>query len=137
MGGRMGPEDFVARVTGVAALAEPVRRELYRFVAAQDAPVSRDDAAAGLGLARHTAKFHLDRLVELGLLAVEYRRLTGRVGPGAGRPTKLYRRSDVELSVDLPERSYDVAGALMARAIEESGRDGSSAVDALRRVAAE
>jgi predicted ArsR family transcriptional regulator len=131
------PDEFAAQVSGVAALAEPVRRDLYRYVAAQPGAVSRDDAAAGVGLARHTAKFHLDRLVEEGLLEVEFRRLTGRVGPGAGRPTKLYRRSDVELSVELPERSYDVAGAMLAQAIEESVRAGSSAVDALRRVAAE
>ena len=75
----------------MAALAEPVRRDLYLFVVAQPEPVSRDQASEGVGVARHTAKFHLDKLVEEGLLVTEFRRLTGRRGPGAGRPTKLYR----------------------------------------------
>jgi predicted ArsR family transcriptional regulator len=132
-----GQEDFAAQVAGVAALAEPVRRDLYLFVAAQPAPVSRDDAAGQLGLPRHTVKFHLDRLVEQGLLEVEFRRLSGRQGPGAGRPTKLYRRAERETSVALPPRQYDVAGELMAEAIEESTRRGGSVIDALGRAAAE
>jgi predicted ArsR family transcriptional regulator len=68
-------------VTGVAALAEPVRRALYRFVAAQRGPVTRDQASVGVGIPRHTAKFHLDRLVEDGLLEVDFKRLSGREGP--------------------------------------------------------
>ena len=86
-------DDFAEQVAGVAALAEPVRRDLYRFVVAQAGPVSRDQAGEGVGVPRHTAKFHLDKLVEEGLLDTEFRRLGDRQGPGAGRPTKLYRRS--------------------------------------------
>lgn len=128
--------DFGDRVAAVGALAERVRRDLYRYVVDQGHPVSRDQASEGLGLPRHTAKFHLDKLVEDGLLVTEFQRLTGRRGPGAGRPAKLYRRSDRELSVSLPERHYDLAGTLMARAIEESLR-GSVPVDtALRSEAA-
>jgi predicted ArsR family transcriptional regulator len=113
-------DDFASRVSRLAALAEPARRALYRFVASQSEPVSRDRASEGVGLPRHTAKFHLDRLVEEGLLVTEFRRLTGRTGPGAGRPTKLYRRAPQSVSVSVPERRYDLAGDLMARAIEES-----------------
>ena len=80
-------------VESIGALAEPVRRALYEWVVAQAEPVSRDQAAAGAGVPRHTAKFHLDKLVADGLLETEFRRLTGRRGPGAGRPAKLYRRS--------------------------------------------
>jgi len=61
-------DDFARRVAGVAALAEEVRRDLYLYVVAEPEPVSRDQAAAGVGVPRHTAKFHLDRLVEEGLL---------------------------------------------------------------------
>ena len=95
-------DDFAEQVAGVAALAEPVRRDLYRYVVAQPDAVSRDQASAGVGVPRHTAKFHLDRLVDEGLLDTEFRRLTGRQGPGAGRPTKLYRRSGREVSVTRP-----------------------------------
>jgi predicted ArsR family transcriptional regulator len=123
---------FASSVAGVAALAEPVRRDLYLFVAGQAEPVSRDQAAAGVGVPVHTAKFHLDRLADEGLLEVEYRRLSGRRGPGAGRPTKLYRRSDHEVAVSLPPREYDLAAGVMAAAIEASVHDGTPLRDALR-----
>ena len=100
--------DLADQATGIAALAEPVRRELYEYVVAQQDAVGREEAAAGVGVAVHTAKFHLERLVQDGLLDVEFRRLTGRSGPGAGRPAKLYRRSDTEWSVSLPARRYDL-----------------------------
>ena len=125
-------DDFARRVTGIAALAEEVRRDLYLYVVAEPEPVSRDKAAAGVGVPRHTAKFHLDRLVEDGLLETEFRRLSGRQGPGAGRPAKLYRRSPGEVTVSLPERHYDLAGRLLAGAIEASLRDGTPVVAALQ-----
>jgi predicted ArsR family transcriptional regulator len=109
---------------------------LYRFVAAQPAPVSRDQACEGLGIPRHTAKFHLDRLVEENLLVTSFKRLGERRGPGAGRPTKLYQRSGRELTVTLPQRRYDLAGSLMARAIEESARADVPVVEALQAASA-
>lgn len=108
----------------LAALGEPIRRALYRFVTAEHAPVSRDQAAAGLGIPRHVAKFHLDKLAKDGLLAIDYGRLAGRTGPGAGRPAKLYRRADGEITVNLPERRYDLAARLMADAIAASSESG-------------
>ena len=132
----MAEEHFADRVAGVAALAEPVRRDLYLFVAAQPEPVGRDQAAEGVGVARHTAKFHLDKLVEEGLLVTEFRRLTGRQGPGAGRPAKLYRRAPGEVVVSLPERRYDLAGRLLAAAIEEATEQGTPVREALDRAAA-
>jgi predicted ArsR family transcriptional regulator len=129
--GLVNPEELGVRVSGVAALAEPVRRDLYLYVAGQQHPVSRDQACEGLGIARHIAKFHLDKLVEEGLLVTSFKRLNARRGPGAGRPTKLYQRSDRELSVTVPERRYDLAGQLMAQAIEESERQGVPVLRAL------
>ncbi len=97
-------EAFGVRATTVAALADPLRRALYRYVAEQPGAVSRDQAAEGVEVPRHTAKFHLDRLVDAGLLVAEFRRLTGRTGPGAGRPAKLYRR-DPQRGVGQPPQS--------------------------------
>ena len=74
------------RISALAALDEPLRRRVYRYVIAQGSPVGRDEAAAALGVARSVAAFHLDRLAKVGLLDVEYRRPPGRAGPGAGRP---------------------------------------------------
>jgi predicted ArsR family transcriptional regulator len=116
-------DDFAADVASVAALGEPVRRDLYCYVVGQDEPVSRETAAAATGVAHHVAKFNLDRLVADGLLQVEYRRPAGRSGPGAGRPTKLYRRAAREISVSLPARRYDLAGEVLAEAITLVGRD--------------
>ena len=128
-------DDFAAQVSGVGALAEPARRALYLYVVAQPEPVSRDQAAAGAGLPRHTAKFHLDKLVADGLLDTEYRRLSGRRGPGAGRPTKLYRRSSRQVAVTLPPRHYDLAGQILARAVEDAARDGVPVLQAVQRAA--
>jgi predicted ArsR family transcriptional regulator len=133
----MTTDDFAERVAGIAALAEPLRRDLYLYVTAQPGAVGRDEAAAGVGVPRHTAKFHLDKLVEEGLLATEFRRLSGRQGPGAGRPAKLYRRAEGEVAVSLPNRTYELAGQLMAEAIESSARDGTPVQEALDRAAAE
>ena len=100
-------------------------------------PVSRDGAADGIAVPPHTAKFHLDNLVEHGLLDTEFQRLSGRQGPGAGRPAKLYRRSGRELSVSLPARRYDLAGQLLARAIDDSTTTGTPVVETLHAAATE
>jgi predicted ArsR family transcriptional regulator len=123
------------RVAAVSALDEPIRRALFDHVSRRDTPVSRDEAAEAVGLTRSTAAFHLDRLVDEGLLAVEFRRLTGRTGPGAGRPAKLYTRAAGEVAVTVPERHYDFAGDLLLTAIEESTRTGTAVGEALRRTA--
>jgi predicted ArsR family transcriptional regulator len=126
-----------ADVAGLASLTEPTRRALYLYVYAQDRPVSRDEAAAGVGVPRHRAKFHLDRLVDDGLLKTEFARRTGRQGPGAGRPAKFYRRGTRELAVTLPERRYELAGQLMARAISEAQAGELSVAETLQRAARE
>lgn len=110
-------DGFEQRVSRVSALADPIRRALYHFVAHQPGAVSRDQAAKGLEIPRHTAKFHLDKLVDEGLLVPEFRRLSGRTGPGAGRPAKLYRRVRTEVNVTLPRRRYDLAGHVLADAL--------------------
>ena len=108
-------------VSAIASLQDPVRRTLYRYVTSQAGDVSRDEASAAAGIQRQLAAFHLDKLVEAGLLESSYRRLTGRTGPGAGRPAKVYRRSSTEHAVSLPPRQYDLAAELLAGAVEESG----------------
>ena len=133
----MTHDDLAERVAGVAALDDPLRRDLYLYVGAQSAPVSRDQASDALGIARHTAKFHLDKLAEEGLLDTSFKRLSERRGPGAGRPTKLYARSSRQLSVTLPERHYDLAGQLLATAIEDAAAQGSTLAAALKVAASE
>ncbi|HEX3087065.1 MAG TPA: helix-turn-helix domain-containing protein [Ilumatobacteraceae bacterium] len=123
--------DFDSQISGIAALNDPTRRALYCYVVAQPAPVSRDQAAEGVGVARHIAKFHLDKLLEDGLLAVEFARAPGRRGPGAGRPAKLYSRSSRELAISLPQRDYALLGRLFAEAVIEAETTKVSIDDAL------
>lgn len=133
----MATDDFEERVAGVASLAEPQRRALYRYVVTRDGAVGKDEAATAMGVARSVAAFHLDRLVADGLLTTEYRRLSGRQGPGAGRPAKLYRRAEGELSVSLPDRRYDLAARLLAGAVDDATRTGAPVASALTRIATE
>jgi predicted ArsR family transcriptional regulator len=125
--------DFDDQITSLAALGDPVRRSLYLYVARQRGSVSRDEAAEALHINRALAAFHLDKLVEEGLLDATYRRLSGKTGPGAGRPSKLYHRSERELQVQLPPRSYELAARLLARAVSNS--DSPSTLIALDRAA--
>src|SRR5690242_1579221 len=129
--------ELVDQISGVATLNDPVRRALYQYVARHTEPVSRDGAADAVGITRSLAAFHLDKLVEEGLLDVEFRRLTGRTGPGAGRPSKLYRRSTRELSVSLPERRYDVVGRILAAGVDRAVGGDVEVRAAVREVAVE
>lgn len=117
------------RTDAMTALADPQRRELYRLAIERD--VSRDDAAEALGIPRSTAAFHLDRLAAAGLLTIAYARRTGRSGPGAGRPAKLYRVVGGELSATIPERHYELAGELLAAAAERADTGGVPVREAL------
>lgn len=119
----------------IGALADPNRRKLYDFVVAEGRWVSRVDAAAHAGLQRSVAAHHLDRLADDGLLEVDYQRLSGRSGPGAGRPSKVYRRADRDFEVTLPPRKYELAGRLLADAIAMSIRSGADVADALAEAA--
>ena len=110
-------------IDAIAALQDPLRRQLYEFVAAQGREVSRNEAAASVRIQRTLAAFHLDKLVEAGLLEVSYRRLNDREGPGAGRPAKLYRRARAEHSFSLPPRSYALAAGFLAEVVERVGAD--------------
>ncbi|MGR7002025.1 helix-turn-helix domain-containing protein [Yinghuangia aomiensis] len=99
-GHRAGPEASApvssaedAALDALGALADPVRRALYRYVAAASGPVGRAEAAEAVGVGRTLAAHHLDRLVDAGFLDAEFARPAGRGGPGAGRPAKVYRRA--------------------------------------------
>ncbi|MFD0903767.1 helix-turn-helix transcriptional regulator [Actinomadura sediminis] len=120
-------------IEAIALLQDPVRRRLYEFVAARGREVGRNEAAEALGLGRTLAAFHLDKLVDAGLLEAGSRRLTGRSGPGAGRPAKVYRRSAAERGVSVPARDYGTAASLLAEAAEAAGLDGELQAAARRR----
>jgi len=133
----MSGAEIPVAVTAIAALGDPTRRALYQYIAAQDSPVGRDDAAAAVGVPHHVARFHLDRLHEAGLLEVEFKRPPGRSGPGAGRPAKLYRPGPAEFSVSIPERRYDLAGLVLTQAVATAIASDTPAAQALEEAAGE
>jgi predicted ArsR family transcriptional regulator len=111
----------------IAALRDPNRRRLYQYVERQPRAVSRDEAAEAVGISRALAAFHLDKLVGLGLLKTEYRRLSGRSGPGAGRTSKLYRRSRHQFAMSLPHRNHELLARLLAASSDAGARIESDA----------
>src|SRR6476660_1872011 len=118
--------DTERHIAGIAALDQPLRRRLYDLLSAADGWTTRDEAAEALGVPRSVAAFHLDKLAEAGVVEVRFERTSGRTGPGAGRPSKLYRPSDDEMWASIPERHYDLAGSLRATAAARATGTGDS-----------
>lgn len=98
-------------------LDDDMRRSLYLYVRKEARPITRDEAANDVGMSVKLAAFHLDKLEKAGLLSSHYARKPGRSGPGAGRSSKFYATSDVEIDVSIPERSYDFVGEILVAAI--------------------
>jgi predicted ArsR family transcriptional regulator len=130
----MDSDDLDRQLGGLAGLGDPIRRALYRHVAERGVPVSRDDAAMAAGISRPLAAYHLDKLVDDGLLEPRYQRRSGRQGPGAGRPAKHYVRAERQLELSLPARDYAALAELLAGAVEAD--PSGAAKGALNRAAA-
>src|SRR3954467_2048272 len=121
-----------ARVAEIAALDQPVRSDLYAWLVERGDWAGRDEAADAVGVPRSVAAFHLDKLADAGLVETHFERPPGRPGgPGAGRPAKKYRRSEKEVAVSLPDRRYDLAGALLADAVADADATGRPVAVAL------
>lgn len=105
------------------ALAEPRRRAVFDAVVDSATPVTRDEVAAACGISRELAAFHLDKLHDVGLVSVDFARPEGRSGPGAGRPAKRYRRADVEVTVQVPPREYELAARILVAAAQATAGD--------------
>jgi predicted ArsR family transcriptional regulator len=121
-------------VSALAALDDDLRRQMYLEIRQRGRAVSREEVAEAVGVSRKLAAFHLDKLVDRGLLVATYARPPGRGGRGAGRSAKFYEPSDRTFDVSIPERNYDVMGSILVQAIEEE-RPGERADAAAQRVA--
>lgn len=126
------PVELSAAAPVVGALEDDLRRRMYLFIRSEARPVSRDEAAAHVGISRKLAAFHLDKLVERGLLVAHYARISGRTGPGAGRSSKLYEPSGIEVEVSIPQRRYDLVGEALVDALAD---DDGAALEAAKRAA--
>lgn len=121
-----------AAVRTVAALADPTRRRLYALVSDAAAPVTREHAADALGISRKLAAFHLDKLVDAGLLVADYPP-GSRVRP-LGRVPKAYGRAEIQVDISIPERQPGILAALLVDGIA-GARVGESTRDAVLRAA--
>jgi predicted ArsR family transcriptional regulator len=132
-------EQFRDDVASVGSLGDQTRRALYDFVVRRAEPAGRDEAAAAAGVGRPLAADHLDRMVEDGLLEVSFARRTGRSGPGAGRPAKLYRRATRAFNISLPPRNYELAARIFANAVDSdpTGRAKAALQESARNFGAE
>jgi predicted ArsR family transcriptional regulator len=133
----MDDDNLDADLDAIGSLTDPTRRRLYAFVAKSIEPVGRDEAADALGLPRQTAAYHLDRLAEEGLVDVEFLRLSGRTGPGAGRPAKLYKKTERDHEVSLPPRRYGLAARILLEAVSVGAVKRKDLVAAAHRIGVE
>lgn len=102
--------------TGLAGIANPALLEALAFARSRPAPVTAAELAAATGVHRNVAAARLDGLVAAGLLSTSYARRSGRSGPGAGRPAKLYSVVPEMEPIAYPQRRYE---RLVGRLLEE------------------
>lgn len=133
--GFMNPSSMPAQRPDAASLADPVRRSLYQALIRSPVPLTRDQLVKMLHLAPSTASFQLEKMVRAGLLETESRKLGDRTGPGSGRPSKLYKPASDEVHLSFPAREYELAGRLLASAIETSAETGEPVEETLCTVA--
>ncbi|MEU5994495.1 helix-turn-helix domain-containing protein [Spirillospora sp. NPDC047418] len=123
-----------AGLEAAAILSDDLRRRMYAFIRAAKAPVTRDEAAASVGISRKLAAFHLDKLVDAGLLCARYANPAGvrRVG----RAPKVYEPSGVDVRVSIPQREHGLLASILLDAVRDQ-EPGESGKDAAFRAAGE
>jgi predicted ArsR family transcriptional regulator len=114
------------RWTAVVTLADTSRRALYEYVRRADHPVSREEAADAAGMSRGLAAFHLDKLVDAGLLRSRNEAPPGKPR-GRGRTPKVYEPAAAGLVVTIPERRYELIAEILADAVANEPADADHA----------
>ena len=112
-----------AAIAAAAVLADDLRQRLYAFIRRAERPVTRDEAAAAVGISRKLAAFHLDKLVDAGLLRTGSARPAGL--PRPGRAAKTYQPSGAEVQLSIPPRRLGVLAEILLDAVaaEDSHAD--------------
>jgi predicted ArsR family transcriptional regulator len=126
---RTGPDHLpvAAALRAVAALSDQLRRQMYGFIRRAHRPVSREEAADTVGISRKLAAFHLDKLVEVGLLRARYEPVGGI--RKVGRTPKVYEPTDTEVHISIPAREHDLLADILIDAIltPDQGKAGPEA----------
>lgn len=107
-------EDF-RDISPIAALEDELRRNMYLMIRSSEEPLTREDISTALGISIKLAAFHLDKLVDRGLLKAHYAPRKGK----AGRSSKFYALSGMEFSVTIPSRQYDLVGSVLVETLEQ------------------
>src|SRR4051794_2327137 len=116
------------RWTAVATLVDASRRALYDYVRRQDHPVGREEAAEATLMSRGLAAFHLDKLVDAGLLRARYEAPAGRPR-GRGRSPKVYEPAGDGVEISIPQRHYQLIAEILAAAVDEDPARADEAAD--------
>jgi predicted ArsR family transcriptional regulator len=123
MSNGLTPTEFSSAVTAItSAFGDPTRREIYLFVRERSGTDEEGDPAEGVtaaAVATHfalhpnVARHHLDKLAGGGYVEVA----TGRSGTGAGRPSKRYKVTSPEMTLEVPVRHDDLLVTLLGKAL--------------------
>lgn len=114
-------------IDSVSVLSEDSRRRMFAFIRRARRPVTRDEAAASVGISRKLAAFHLDKLVDAGLLRARYE------APGGtrkvGRQPKVYEPTGEQITVNIPDRRHELLADLLLDAVltEQTGETATQA----------
>ncbi|NJC67916.1 helix-turn-helix domain-containing protein [Planosporangium flavigriseum] len=114
------------RWKAIAALVDQSRRALYDYVRRAGHPVTREEAAEAEGMSRNLTAFHLDKLVESGLLRARYEAPTDQPR-GRGRTPKVYELAGDGVAVTIPERRYELIAEILADAVVDAPADAERA----------
>jgi predicted ArsR family transcriptional regulator len=101
----------VETIRAVAVLGDDSRRRMFEFSRRAGRPITRDEAAAEVGISRKLAAFHLEKLVEAGLLRAHYERAGGI--RKVGRAPKVYEPVDADLRLAIPPRQPDLLAEIL------------------------
>ncbi|MFF4015010.1 helix-turn-helix transcriptional regulator [Streptomyces sp. NPDC001843] len=117
-------------IDSVSALSEESRRRMFLFIRRARRAVTRDEAAASVGISRKLAAFHLEKLVDAGLLRARY----GTPGGirKVGRQPKVYEPTDAQITVSIPDRRHELLADLLLDAVLTEGADENAAQAAVR-----
>ncbi|WP_344946037.1 helix-turn-helix transcriptional regulator [Actinomadura miaoliensis] len=119
-----------AAISSIGVLAEGLRRRMFAFIRRARRPVTRDEAAASVGISRKLAAFHLDKLVDAGLLRAHYAAPEGN--RKVGRRPKVYEPTGVQIRLSIPERRHELLADLLLDAVVTERDDETAAQAAMR-----
>ncbi len=123
--GPLSPTEFSSAVTAItSAFGDPTRRDIYLFVRDSERGITASEVADQFELHPNVARHHLDKLAGGGYVEVRVE----RSGGGVGRPSKRYRVTDPNMSLELPVRHDDLMITLLGKALALLPRDEAEAM---------